>query len=202
MRERNTILAVIGLLTSAAAYADTPGWSVSESSGQVTIVSTGIAKTAVRGGALRAGDIVATGPRSRAVIVRGEEYLVVSANSRISIADPVKSGGMTQIIEQAGNVVFRIKKMMTPHFAVQTPYLAAVVKGTTFSITVTDKGASVQVTEGRVEVSTRDGGASYMVLPGDIGSVSARMPGRLNVQGRETRSIDSTVEQPAAAPVA
>jgi hypothetical protein len=107
---------------------------------------------------------------------------------------------MTQIIEQFGNVIFKIKKMTMPHFAVETPFLAAVVKGTTFSVTVTDKGASVQVIEGRVEVATRDGGASYMVLPGDIGSVSATAPGRLDVQGHKAKSITSPT--PAAAEAA
>jgi hypothetical protein len=193
-------LAIISLLASGAAFAGTPGWSVSESSGQVTIASTGLVKAALRGGGVAVGDIVSTGRNGRAVLVRGEEYLVVAPNSRIRVADPVKSGGMTQIIEQFGNVIFKIKKMTMPHFAVETPFLAAVVKGTTFSVTVTDKGASVQVIEGRVEVATRDGGASYMVLPGDIGSVSATAPGRLDVQGHEAKSITSPT--PAAAEAA
>jgi hypothetical protein len=193
-------LAIISLFASGAAFAGTPGWSVSESSGQVTIASTGLVKAALRGGGVAVGDIVSTGRNGRAVLVRGEEYLVVAPNSRIRVADPVKSGGMTQIIEQFGNVIFKIKRMTMPHFAVETPFLAAVVKGTTFSVTVTDKGASVQVIEGRVEVATRDGGASYMVLPGDIGSVSATAPGRLDVQGHEAKSITSPT--PAAAEAA
>ncbi len=194
-------LFVVALLASSAAYAGAPGWSVSESSGQVTIASTGLVKAALRGGSLATGDIVSTGRTGRAVLVRGEEYLIVAPNSRLRVADPVKSGGMTQIIEQFGNVIFKIKKMTMPHFAVETPFLAAVVKGTTFSVTVTDKGASVQVIEGRVEVATRDGGASYMVLPGDIGSVSATAPGRLDVQGHEPKSIDSPTPAAAAAAV-
>ena len=192
-------LIIAGLLSSSAAWAGTPGWSISEMSGQVSILSPGISHIAHRGGAVEAGQVVATGATGRAVLTRGEEYLIVAPNSRIRVADPVKSGGMTQIIEQAGNVIFKIKKMVMPHFAVETPFLAAVVKGTTFSVTVTDKGASVQVIEGRVEVSTRDGGASYMVLPGDIGSVSANAPLRLNVQGRENRGIDSTGPKPMGA---
>src|SRR3546814_1605096 len=67
------------------------------------------------------------------------------------------------IVESAGNIVFSIKKKLTPHFGVQTPYLAAVVKGTTFSVTVDGTGASVQVVEGAVEVSTLDGGARDLI---------------------------------------
>jgi hypothetical protein len=195
-------VAALGLLASGTAFAGTPGWSLSESSGQVSIISTGLVKAAVRGGVLATGDVVNTGRNGRAVLVRGEEYLVVAPNTRLRVADPAKTGGLTQIVESFGNVIYKIKKMTMPHFAVDTPFLAAVVKGTTFSVTVTEKGASVQVIEGRVEVATRDGGASFMVLPGDIGSVSATAPGRLNVQGRETRSIESPTPEKAAAAVA
>jgi FecR protein len=197
MRIARTSLIVASLLTTGAAFAGAPGWTISESSGKVAVLSTGVVKVAVRGGTLATGDFVTTGGNGRAVLVRGEEYLVVAPNSRIRVADPAKSGAMTQIIEHFGNVIYKIKKMTMPHFAVETPFLAAVVKGTTFSVTVTEKGASVQVVEGRVEVATRDGGASYMVLPGDIGSVSAGALSTLNVQGRETRTIQSS--SPAAA---
>lgn len=188
-------LALPGLLLSTSALAGVPSWTMSETSGQVTVASSGMVRVGSRGATLSAGDVISTGAKGRAVIIRGQEYLVVAPNSRIRVADPAKNGGMTQIIEQFGNVVFKIKKMATPHFAVETPFLAAVVKGTTFSVTVTDSGASVQVIEGRVEVETRDGGARYLVLPGDIGSVSAKALGRLNVQGRETRTIISPTER-------
>jgi hypothetical protein len=200
MRLGRSLSFAVAMLASGTAFAGAPGWSISESSGQVLVVSTGVVKAAVRGGGVATGDIINTGRNGRAVLVRGEEYLVVSPNTRIRVADPAKSGGFTQIIEDFGNVIYKIKKMTMPHFAVETPFLAAVVKGTTFSVTVTEKGASVQVTEGRVEVATRDGGASFMVLPGDIGSVSANAPATLNMQGRENRTITSPT--PAAATAA
>ena len=70
------------------------------------------------------------------MLVRGEQYAVLAPNSRIQIADPTPSQGLMQIVEQIGNVVFSIKKGGVPHFGVTTPHLAAVVKGTTFSVTV------------------------------------------------------------------
>ena len=198
MRHYRTGFALAVLLASTSAFAETPGWVVSESSGKVAIVSTGISRVAIRGGQLVAGDFVTTGATGRAVLVRGEEYLVVAPSTRIRIAEPAKSGGFTQIVEHFGNVIYKIKKMTMPHFAVETPFLAAVVKGTTFSVTVTEKGAAVQVVEGRVEVATRDRGAAFMVLPGDIGSVRADALRTLKVQGRENRNIESTVAAGAA----
>ena len=65
------------------------------------------------------------------------------------------------------------------------------VKGTTFSVTVTDTGTAVQVTEGAVQVSTLDGGATQLLSPGMIGVVNQNQQFRLNIAGTETRTIDS-----------
>jgi hypothetical protein len=200
MKIFKSALACAVLMSGTSAFANPPSWSISESSGAVSIMRPGITLAGVRGKALAAGDVIATGKTGRAVLVRGGEYLMVSANSRITIAQP-KAGSMTQIVQSFGNAVFKINKKATPHFAVQTPYLAAVVKGTTFSVTVSESGASVQVTEGRVEVQTPDGGATHMVTPGEIGLVRAGMPGRLTIQGDTTVNIDSPNAPVVAPPV-
>ncbi len=180
---RGTLL-VVSLMASGAAYAGTPGWSVSEVSGPVFVGKPGLSKTSTvtRGAALSAGDIVSTGKGGRAVIVRGGEYLTVAPNTQLQLTEP-KAGAFTQIVQSFGNVVFKIQKKTTPHFQVKTPYLAAVVKGTTFSVTVTPAGASVQVTEGLVQVASLDGLASRFVSPGEIGMISASAPGKLSVLG-------------------
>ncbi len=214
---RGTLL-VVALMASGAAYAGTPGWSVSEVSGPVFVGKPGLSKTSTvtRGAALAAGDIVSTGKGGRAVIVRGGEYLTVAPNTQLQLTEP-KAGAFTQIVQSFGNVVFKIQKKTTPHFQVKTPYLAAVVKGTTFSVTVTPAGASVQVTEGLVQVASLDGRASRFVSPGEIGMISASAPGRLSVLGTpnapsggaavigaapvaDAPSADTPAE-PAAAPV-
>ena len=180
---RKTLL-VVSLMASGAAYAGTPGWSVSEASGPVFVAKPGLSKTSVlaRGATLAVGDIVSTGKGGRAVIVRGGEYLTVAPNTQLQLTEP-KAGAFTQIVQAFGNVVFKIQKKTTPHFQVNTPYLAAVVKGTTFSVTVTPAGASVQVTEGLVQVASLDGLASRFVSPGEIGMISAAAPGQLSVLG-------------------
>ncbi|QTD54447.1 FecR family protein [Parasphingorhabdus cellanae] len=184
-------LIIAALLSSSAAYAGTPGWQVSEISGNVTIARNGVVKIAQRQTKLAAGDVIKTGPKGRAVLLRGGEYLVVSPASHIEIAEPAKSGKVTQIIEYLGNVLFRIDKKETPHFGVKTPYMAAVVKGTTFSVSVSPEGTAVQVTEGAVEVSTLDGGASQLVTPGVIGMINANDPFSLVVINGERRVIES-----------
>lgn len=124
------------LLASAPAYGENPGWRVSEVSGSVSVGRSGRTLVASRGGKLQPGDLVNTGPGGRAVLLRGQEYVVLSQNSRIEIAEPRQSNGLMQVIEHIGSVLFRIDKKETPHFGVKTPYLAAVVKGTTFTVNV------------------------------------------------------------------
>ncbi len=128
--------------------------------------------------------MISTGKKSRAVLVRGGEYVVISPNSRLRIAKPKTRNGVVQFFEEVGSVLFRIDKKSTPHFGVDTPYLVAVVKGTTFSVTVSESGTAVQV-------ATRDGGATQLLSPGMIGMVEASQQFRLNIAGPENRVIDS-----------
>jgi hypothetical protein len=175
------------------ALAQTAPWRVSEASGDVRIVEGGRSRPATRGALLSGGSIVATAQRARAVLVRGRDYVIVSPASRVRVPTAAQGGsrGLIQMITEAGTAMFRIEHRATPHFAVQTPYLAAVVKGTIFTVTVGEAGASVQVTEGAVEVSTADGGAAEMIRPGMIATVSAADLQQLDIQGENSRSIRS-----------
>ena len=160
------------LAASQPAWADGPRWQVTEASGDVQVMRAGVSRTATRGGMLYSGDILVTGDGGRAVVTRGEEYMIVSPSSRLRLPGDTRSGGITQIIEEIGNVIYNVQRRNHQHFSVETPYLAAVVKGTTFSVTVDETGSSVQVLEGLVEVSTLDGGASDLVEPGEVALVA------------------------------
>ncbi|MBA4308377.1 MAG: hypothetical protein C0429_16735 [Sphingopyxis sp.] len=187
------IMAIVALFVlSTPATASTKAWQISESTGAVSVESNGQVRTGARGMSLKAGDAVSTGSTGRAVIVRGGEYVIVSPKSRVRITKPEETGAITQIFQSIGSALFKIEKKETPHFGVKTPYLAAVVKGTTFNVTVTANGATVQVTEGRVEVSTLDGGASDMIVPGRIGRVDANDLKLLKVMGNEAAGIRSS----------
>eukprot|EP01042_Synura_sphagnicola_P013217 gene13217-16788_t len=159
-------------------------WTVSEASPGVSVLHLGANHVLPRGARVVPGDKVITTSNARAVLVNGQQYAIVAPNSRLEIANPDPADGLTQVIEHLGNAVFSVRKGAAPHFVVRTPYLAAVVKGTTFSVTVDPTGASVQVVEGAVEGATVDGGARRLVRPGDIAIVSARASSRLSIQGR------------------
>ncbi|MEP3051010.1 MAG: FecR family protein [Erythrobacter sp.] len=185
-------IAIAALLSSTSAFAAPSGWTVSEASGQVTITREGQVINARQNSVVHEGDVIRTGRSSRAVLVRGEEYVVVSPQAHIRIAEPETAGPITQIFQYLGNVLFRIEKKSTPHFGVETPYMAAVVKGTTFNVSVTNSGSSVQVTEGAVEVFTSDELEAALLTPGLVGLVEADQIGDLIIIGGDGEAGDQS----------
>ncbi len=201
------ILPLTLLLSSTSAFAQSGPWTVSETRGDVVIRTADGEQPARRGVRIAAGQQVVTGRSGNATIVRGREFVTVRPNTRITIAPPQRERGVVQIIQDFGSALFNIGRQPDPHFGVDTPYLAAVVKGTTFSITVSEEGASMQVTEGAVEASTNDGGARDLVVPGEIAIIAAEDVYRLNIEGDMSRQIDSpqrgvTTPAPAVTPAA
>ena len=183
--------ALLAAGTAPLAYAQPGDWIVGEAAGTVTVTEDGRSRAVPRGTMIAPGATVSTGANSRAVVVKGKDFVTVSANSRVRIPAATEKRGLFEVVQEWGNAVFQIEKQKRPHFGVQTPYLAAVVKGTTFSITVTTQGASLQVVEGAVEVSTLDGGAAELIRPGIVASVASNDRYRLTVQGKDVRQIDS-----------
>jgi hypothetical protein len=97
------------------------------------------------------GATVVTGKNGRAVLARGAQTMTVGPNSTVTL--PKTEGQFTTVAERAGSVSFDVDKQAQPHFVVETPFLAAVVKGTAFTIDVTPESAAIAVTRGLVEVA-------------------------------------------------
>jgi len=186
------LLTLSSMANAAPAPETVPSWRVSEATGQVQLLENGQARAARKGALLSSGSVIATAANARAVIVRGKEFVVISPSTRIRVPLAEESrGGLMQMITEFGTSLFKIEKKSTPHFGVQTPYLAAVVKGTTFTVSVGPEGGTVQVTEGAVEVSTLDGGAADLVRPGSIASIGAGDLHQLTIQGDVSKVIRS-----------
>lgn len=127
---------------------------------------------------LSIGDMVSVGQRLRTgragelVLARNEERVTMTPNSVLEV-QPGGSGMVTRLYQQAGTMMFKVRKKAQKHFEVRTPYLVAVVKGTQFTVTVHDKGGAVHVTEGLVEVADFGSQNKVMVHPGKTASIAA-----------------------------
>ncbi|PDT02333.1 hypothetical protein CO666_20250 [Rhizobium chutanense] len=193
---RILIAALILLPTAASAIAD--DWRVVKATDQVkyTVDRTNWLD-------LRAGESVpnrawvSTGPRGRVQLARGVESITFQPNTLAAIATNESAAMKTQIYQQVGSLDLEIEKRSQPHTAVQTPYLAAVVKGTIFHVTVGKAKASVSVDRGLVEVTGFASGQRSNVAPGQSATVDNKAG--MTVGGRlskpEIMSVAPSVAQ-------
>ena len=159
-------------------------WRVEKSSGHVWVARPSAQKVSLTKDAeLNPGDSIRTGSNGRVLLVRGEERIVISPNSEIGIPAVSQDGLPTTITQKAGSISLEVEKRNVQHFEVETPYLAAVVKGTQFRVSVDGRGAKVDVTRGQVQVSDFKTGQNVLVVPGQTAGVSAQGAGGLKLQG-------------------
>jgi hypothetical protein len=160
--------AVIALVVASGAFAADDGvWVVRKFSGQVWTTTGDVQQVSLYADdVLMPGNTIRTGRNGRVLLVRGEESILIAPNSVVGLPAEKKEGLATTIRQQAGSILLEVEKKNVKHFEVETPYLAAVVKGTQFRVTVTASGAKVDVVRGQVEVADFKTGQIAQVMPG------------------------------------
>ena len=203
---------LLAVLTIVPAQASEEVWRVSKSTGEVSVTSpAGEQAPLIAGATLKAGDNVRTGANGRVLLMRGAETILVSPNSSVGVPQPKKEDVKTTIIQQSGSILLEVEKRNVQHFQVETPYLAAVVKGTQFRVTVDNGESRVDVLRGKVEVADLKTGQYAMVQPGQAAQVSVQKVG-LSLsgsgifgpiqQGAPRASVVAALPMPQAAPAA
>ena len=179
---------VLGAVSSAYA-GEGEVWSVSKSSGEVWMTTTGTQQVSLgQEEVLKPGDTIRTGRNGRVLLVRGAETILVSPNSVIGLPTEKKDGLSTTIVQQAGSILLEVEKRNVRHFEVETPYLAAVVKGTQFRVSVSAGSARIEVTRGQVEVADFRSGQIAQVMPGQVATAFAQGKAGLSLSGSGTFS--------------
>lgn len=185
---------VLFFFAMASANAAEGDWQVAKASQQVNFTVDKRNWVAVR-----AGDIIpntawiSTGPRGRVQLVRGVESLSFQPNTVAGVFTSDFGERKTEVVEQAGVLDLEIEKRSKPHTTVQTPFLAAVVKGTIFRVSVSKSAAEVTVNRGLVQVTSFASGQRANVGPGQGASVDG-------VKGMTVSGDVSTPEVTAVAP--
>jgi len=180
-------LAMVLVGSSSALAADDGVWSVSKSSGEVWIATTGtVPASLTQEDTLKPGDTIRTGRNGRVLLVRGEETILIAPNSVVGLPTEKKDGLSTTILQQAGSILLEVEKRNVKHFEVETPYLAAVVKGTQFSVTVNAGNTRVDVSRGQVEVADFKSGQIAQVLPGQAATSFTNGKSGLSLSGSGT----------------
>ncbi|MCJ9732853.1 FecR domain-containing protein, partial [Bradyrhizobium sp. PRIMUS42] len=185
---RCAFVAALTLGTASGAFAADDGvWSVSKATGEVWVATDGAQQVSLnQEETLKPGNTIRTGRNGRVLLVRGEETILISPNSVVGLPAATKEGLSTTIIQQAGSILLEVEKRNVKHFEVETPYLAAVVKGTQFSVTVGANSTKVGVLRGQVEVSDFKTGQIAQVMPGQAATVSEHGKPGLSLSGAGT----------------
>ena len=144
---------------------------------------------------------ISTGPRGRLQLVRGSESIAFQPNTLAAII--TRGGGTTrktEVVQQVGEISLEIEKRQQPHTTVQTPFLAAVVKGTRFTVEVGVGNATVAVDRGLVQVTSFDSGERSDLGAGQGARVdgSGMTVAGLGAKPRITRVAPSKPRIPAA----
>ena len=169
--------------------ADNNVWHIKNAFGSVWLFVGGVQHASlVQTRTLKPGDFIRTGQNGRALLVHGEEFILVAPNSAIEIGKDEAQRLSTKIIQRAGSILLEVEKRDVKHFEVDTPLLAALVKGTRFRVTVAKDDTSVDVLRGQVEVSDFQSGQYVLVNPGQTAKVVAQGPASLSLSGSGTLS--------------
>ncbi len=175
-------ISFVGLL--APALAQDGSWRVAKVSGEAWVSVGGVLQASVsQQSDLRAGNSVRTGRSGRVLLVRGSESILISPNSAISLPETGRPG-MSSVIQQAGSILLEVDKRNVEHFEVETPYLAAVVKGTRFRVSLEGGRARVDVLRGQVQVADFRSGQIALVLPGQSARASFGQTTGLRLSGQ------------------
>jgi hypothetical protein len=139
---------------------------------------------------LRRGEVVSddrvirTMASGNVEFTRDAEVISLGPNTQVQIVDR-KGKRYTTVKEQYGKVAIEANVENVQHFAVETPYLVAVVKGTKFTVTTSDSGSQVKVTRGLVAV-TGAGRQTVLVPAGQ--QVSGSASGRMQLSGKPNQA--------------
>lgn len=169
------IAALALAIAPASARAQEASWRIITQAGNVWVQTPPDApRVAVSNRSLPRGAVITTGADSQATLVNGRQRIEMSANSRMTV--PGMRNGFERILQDMGSIVFDVDHRDTPHFTVDTPRLAAIVKGTRFTITVNDNLDSIAVESGLVEVHSRRGDDVENVATGEMAFVDNAAP--------------------------
>lgn len=114
--------------------------------------------------------VIRTLASGRAMLQRGNETIELAANTQIRIFDEAGKR-FTTVQQHFGTIAIEAEVRNVKHFAVQTPYLAAVVKGTRFEVKTTSRQSKVKVQRGLVAVEDGRSGLNAMVAAGQSATV-------------------------------
>jgi hypothetical protein len=133
----------------------------------------------------------------RVTFVRGNEAIDLGPNTLVQIIDEARGGRpYTRVKQHFGTVAVEADVREVEHFAVHTPYLTAVVKGTRFVVSSSKHSSNVKVRRGAVSVVGLESSTQTVVLAGQSAATSGAEPLRVSGRGElpDVVPLDATAK--------
>ena len=174
-----TISLVLFLIT--AAWADV-GWArewlVERVSGAAWALRSPTDRTKLKVGmAVPEGLTIATSNTGRVRLSSSNNVITLGPGSLAAVQPKSFFSSKTQVLQKVGSIEFDVEKRSRPHFSVETPFMAAVVKGTSFTISVSATDTQIGVERGLVQVRDLRSGETAGIAAGQRASISSRSAG-------------------------
>jgi hypothetical protein len=191
---RGLILFVLATLVAGMSSAHADDWTATRLRGVVYEHVNGDWERLARGDVVPDSRVIRTGS-GRVTLARGEETIELGPNTQIRIFDKGGERPFTTVRQEFGEVAVEAEVKDVQHFAVETPYLVAVVKGTRFTVESEGEVSEVEVRRGIVYVESRDGSHTLIRAGQSARTVGG---GRLEVDGRgELPEVVGGLDDPA-----
>ena len=183
MRSPKRIFLAAMILGAGVAAAHADDWNAVRLRGTVLELVNGAWQPVHRNGVVPDETVIRTLANGYVDFTRGAETVSMSPDTQIRILDKGGAKPFTTVEQSFGTVAVEAEVKNVQHFAVQTPYLAAVVKGTRFTVTADGKGASVSVQRGHVEVDGKANKTHVTISIGQSARTGSSTGGNLVVSG-------------------
>ncbi|MDP8998054.1 MAG: FecR family protein [Pseudomonadota bacterium] len=184
---------VVWCLATPAAADD---WVAQKLRGEASVFVNGRWVHLKRGDVVATSDVVRTMKDGQVEFIRDKETITLGPNTQIQIFD--RTGRRyTTVYEAFGTVRIEANVENVQHFSVQTPFVAATVKGTIFTVVSGKRMTKVAVQRGKVGVADLVHHTHVDVLVGQ--SASAGRITALHIKGAgKLASVVNAAGQPVA----
>lgn len=173
------LVAALAAMFSTSAFADE--WVATKLRGAVLVLVDNDWVKLKRGEVVSDDRVIRTLSTGRVSFERGNETIELGGDTQVQIIDRTGKK-FTTVKQYFGSIAVEADVRQVQHFAVQTPYLAAVVKGTRFTVVSGKDSAKVSVQRGHVAVEDRDTHESTLLSVGQSASTGSGVP--LDIAGR------------------
>jgi hypothetical protein len=181
LRFISAVLGAVLALSPLAAVAD--DWTADRLRGQVVQMVDNQWQPLKRGMVVPDTRIVRTMKTGHVIFMRGTETVELGPDTQIQIFDKAGTKPFTTVKQYFGSVSVEADVRKVQHFGVDTPFLAAVVKGTRFTVTSGNSGSSVSVRRGHVAVENRHTHSTVTLSVGQTAAVGAGKTDETEVSG-------------------